>query len=66
MQNKHKNTLKDKEKKADQPGHLGCEKSHTGEFSGLSFCLRYPRLVAEEVSNLEINRVQIKRTPVNS
>ena len=45
--NKHKKTLKGKEK-ADCTGTSGPEEQHDGEFPGFSLCLRDPRLGAKE------------------
>lgn len=47
MKNICRETWKDGEK-TDQSGTSGPKELHGGEVSGFYFCLRYPKLVAEE------------------
>lgn len=52
--NKHKEIMKDGEKKAEQLGTQGPKAWHRGELAGFSRCLIYPRLGAEEAGTQEM------------
>ena len=53
MENKHKQTLKGGEKKADQLGASGPKQQQDGKSPEFSFCLTSPWLSAGEASNPE-------------